>query len=1177
MARFVHLHTHSHYSLLDGLGQIDELIKLAKKYEMPALALTDHGVMYGAIEFYKKAKKAGLKPIIGVEAYVARNGHLNKRPKLDERPYHLILLAKDIVGYQNLVKLTTIAHLQGFYYKPRIDFELLEQYHEGLICSTACTAGELAQHILNGDLPAARGMINRYRELFGRDNFYLEVQSHPHFDKQNIVNESVFALSRETGVPVIATNDIHYPNSDDDYAQDALLCIQTKKVLADADRMSYIGFDLSFKTGEAMAEAFSDYPEAIENTLRIAEACDLELELGKNILPNFPLPAGLSADDYLKELCDKGLVEHFGEKNITPELRERLDYELGVIKKTGYAGYFLIVSDFINWAKDNGIVVGPGRGSAAGSLVSYVTKITNIDPIRYDLVFERFLNPERISMPDIDTDFADSRRDEVLNYVADKYGRDHVAQIITFGTMAARNAIRDVGRVMSLPYNYCDRVAKLVPVGSDLAETCENVPEFKDVLNDADGAKLIAIAKRLEGVCRHASTHACGVVITPESLDSYAPRQFGSNETVVVQYDGHGVEDLGLLKMDFLGLSNLTIIEQTLRIVKKIHGLEIDINKIPLDDEKSFKIFQDGRTTGVFQFESAGMKRYLKQLLPTELEDIIAMVALYRPGPMEYISDYINGKHGRKKPHYLHPKLQPILETTYGVAVYQEQLLRIARDLAGFTYGQADVLRKAVGKKIKELLDEQEHKMVAGMVANGLDKRVAQKIWEFILPFAAYGFNRSHAACYAMIGYQTAWLKANYPAEFMAALLTADQQNLDRIAIEVDECRQMGLEVLPPDINESFADFGVVAVSLASGRPRIRFGLLAVKGLGGNIVAEIIKERKANGKFNDLEDLLMRVKSKDLNKRSLEAMARAGVLDTLLERNAVLCNMDRLLSFIAEFNKSELSSQESLFGASSVMSRARLKLEAAPPLAKKQKLTWEKESLGLYISEHPMAELASIVRNYAVSCSTLKSCADGAQVRVAGVISTIKKILTKKGDPMLFVRVEDTTSEVEILVFPKILAANPHMWQSDNLVIISGTVSDKDGERKVLVDSAATLNIDGLKETLDNFLASSRERSSRSKRFDFNNNSFKSGEIRAASLPPAKIISLKLFEPLDYDISKKLKELILKHQGNHLLELLVARGEAKEKIRTTFKISYSDEFRQAVERLLGEGVIEELK
>lgn len=1183
MAQFVHLHVHSHYSLLDGLGQIDELIKLTKKYDMPAMALTDHGVMYGAIEFYKKAKKAGIKPIIGVEAYVARNGHLNKRAKLDERPYHLILLAKDITGYKNLVKLTTIAHLQGFYYKPRIDFELLELYHEGIICASACTAGELSQHILNNDLDSARAMIARYQKLFGSENFYLEVQSHPHYEKQNIVNEQIYKLSQETGAPVIATNDIHYPNSDDKYAQDVLLCIQTKKVLSDTDRMSYTDFDLSFKSGELMAEAFSDHPEVIENTIKVAEACNLELELGKNILPNFPLPEGFTADEYLKEICEQGLIEHFGVNNITPVLRERLDYELSVIAKTGYAGYFLIVSDFINWAKDHGIIVGPGRGSAAGSLVAYVTKITNIDPVKYDLVFERFLNPERISMPDIDTDFADSHRDDVLNYVAEKYGRDHVAQIITFGTMAARNAIRDVGRAMSLPYNYCDRVAKLIPMGMNLTDTCDSVPEFKDILKDADGSKLIATAKRLEGVCRHASTHACGVVITPESLDSYAPRQNGSGESIVVQYDGHGVEDLGLLKMDFLGLSNLTIIEQTLKIVKKIHEQDIDINHIPLDDPKAFKIFQDGRTTGVFQFESAGMKRYLKQLLPTELEDIIAMVALYRPGPMEYIPDYINGKHGRKKPQYLHPKLKPILETTYGVAVYQEQLLRIARDLAGFTYGQADVLRKAVGKKIKELLDEQAHKMIDGMVENGIDKKVAKQIWEFILPFASYGFNRSHAACYAMIGYQTAWLKANYPAEFMAALLTADQQNLDRIAIEVDECRQMGIEVLAPDINESFADFGVVADTLSSGKPRIRFGLLAVKGLGENIVAEIIKERKENGSFKDLEDLLMRVKSKDLNKRSLEAMAKAGVMDTLLERNAILHHMDKLLSFINEFNKGVSSAQESLFGALSSVGRARLKLDKVAPLDKKQLLTWEKESLGLYISEHPMTDISGVIRNYAVSCATLKSCADGAQVRVAGVISTIKKINTKKGDAMLFVKIEDTTGEVEVLVFPKVLASNPHMWLPDSIVIVSGTVSDKDGERKVLCDSATVLSSVNLKETLDGFLVSSRDNGNK-RRFNFSGNQSgnagvrqKAGEIKVEPNKLEKIINLKLFHPLDYDVSRQLKALILKHQGNNLLELIVTKDLVKEKIRTTFKINYSDDFRLSAEQLLGEGILEELK
>lgn len=1162
--QFVHLHVHSHYSLLDGLGKVDELIKLAKQYDQPAMALTDHGVMYGAIEFYKKAKKAGIKPIVGVEAYVARHGHTDKRPKIDERPYHLVLLAKNETGYRNLTRLTTIAQLEGFYYKPRIDFELLSQYHEGLICSTACAAGELAQHILSNDFVAAKEMIAKYQELFGVDNFYLEVQSHPHHEKQNVINDGVFRLARETGAPVIATNDVHYPNKDDDFAQDVLLCIQTKRTLAETDRMSYIGFDLSFKSTQDMIDAFADHPEVIENTVKIAEACNLELVLGKNVLPFFPLPEGLTADNYLRQLSEEGLIKRFGESGIKPELRERMDYELSVIEKTGYAGYFLIVADFINWAKDNGVVVGPGRGSAAGSLVSFLIGITNIDPVKYGLYFERFLNPERISMPDIDTDFADSRRDDVLNYVAEKYGRDHVAQIITFGTMAARNAIRDVGRVMSLPYNYCDRVAKLIPMGMDLDESCEKVPELKEIQLEDDGKKLLDIARRLEGVVRHASTHACGVVITPEPVDYYAPRQYGSGESIVIQYEGHSVEDLGLLKMDFLGLSNLTIIEQTLRIVRKVEGVEIDINKIPLDDVKSFRIFQDGRTTGVFQFESAGMKRYLKQLQPNDLEDVIAMVALYRPGPMEYIPDYIAGKHGRKKPTYLHLKLKPILEKTYGVAVYQEQLMQIARELAGFTYGQADVLRKAVGKKIKELLDEQEVKMIEGMVAGGIDKSVAKKIWEFILPFASYGFNRSHAACYAMIAYQTAYLKANYPAEFMAALLTSDQQNLDRIAIEVEECRQMGIEVLPPDVNESFADFGVVAESLKTEKPRIRFGLLAVKGLGENIVNEIIEERKRSGKYKDFEDFLSRVKSKDLNKRSLEAMARAGVLDSLAERNSILVNMDKILAFVQELNKEQNVNQNSLFDLSPQIDiSSKLKLESVDPLDKKQKLTWEKEYLGLYVSEHPLSDIQAKIRNYAVACSALKGVADGAEVRVAGVITAVKKIFTKKGDAMLFVKIEDTSGDTEILVFPKVLEQNPHLWQPDSIIICSGKVSDKDGESKVLCDMAAILNHENLEQTMSNFVIAVRERPA--------GNRFRRGA--APKVFVEKTVLLKLPHPLDYNLSKELKRLIADNSGNNALEILIEKPGRRERIMTSFKINYGESLRKNVDSLLGEGSI----
>ncbi|MFA5048856.1 MAG: DNA polymerase III subunit alpha [Patescibacteria group bacterium] len=1164
---FVHLHVHSHYSLLDGLGKIDELIQKAKSCNMPALALTDHGVMYGAVEFYKKAKKAGIKPIIGLEAYVARNGHLNKRPKIDEKPYHLILLAKNETGYKNLVKLTTVAHLAGFYYKPRIDWELLQEHHEGLICSTACLGGELPNNIINGDINGAREMIERYRNLFGEDNFYLEVQDNPSITRQQLVNEKIFILSKELGVPVIATNDVHYPNRDDDYAQDVLLCIQMKKVLSDPDRLSMMGDDWSFKTAEEMQKGFPDHPEVISNTLKIAEKCNLELQLGKPILPDFPLPVGSTPDQYLRELCEKGLVNRFDDNEITEEVRRRMEYELEIIAKTGYAGYFLIVADFINWAKDNGVVVGPGRGSAAGSLVSYLIRITNIDPLKYDLVFERFLNPERISMPDIDTDFADARRDDVLHYVSERYGQDHVAQIITFGTMAARNAIRDVGRVMSLPYNYCDRVAKLIPMFTNLTKAEETVPELKEILAEEQGAKLIRIAKRLEGVVRHASTHACGVVITPESLDSYAPRQFGSqgDGSIVVQYEGHSVEDLGLLKMDFLGLSNLTIIEQTLEIIKKIHGTEIDIEIIPLDDGKAFKLFQQGKTTGVFQFESSGMKRYLKQLLPTELEDIIAMVALYRPGPMEYIPDYIAGKHGRKKPHYLHPKLKPILERTHGVAVYQEQLLQIARDLAGFTYGEADILRKAVGKKIKELLNEQEVKIIKGMTNNGIEEKVAKKIWEFILPFASYGFNRSHAACYAMIAYQTAWLKANYPAEFMAALLTSDQQNLDRIAIEVDECRQMGVDVMPPDINESFSSFTVVAESLKEQRPRIRFGLLAIKGLGENIIKAIIHERKENGSFINFEDFLTRIKNKDLNKRSLEALAKSGCIDSLVARNDLLANMEKILRYIQENNQNQNSGQDSLFSLSPQSGSSGLRLEAAEPLDKRQRLTWEKELLGLYVSEHPMTDFETKIKDSVVSCAILKNCVDGTEVRVAGVITTIKKIFTKKGDAMMFVKIEDTTAEIEILVFPKVLEQNIHLWQSDNIVICAGKVSDKDGESKVLCDRASILSHDNVENILRSFLSASPSRPSN----DFWNKKGATAN-QAVRETQEKTVGLKLESPLDYKLSQNVRDLLFKYPGNHVLELLVIKeGVLSNKIKSSFRINYSLDFAREVEELLG--------
>jgi len=808
--KFSHLHVHSHYSLLDGLTKIDELIAKAKEEGSTSLAITDHGVMYGVIEFYQKCKKAGLKPVIGVEAYLAPVSRLNKIIKADERNYHLVLLAKNQIGYKNLIKLTSIAHLEGFYYKPRIDWEVLKKHGEGLIALTACLSGEIPQLIIAEKLDKARKRILEYAELFGPENFYLELQHHPNLEHQAEVNQALINFSRELNLPLVATNDIHYLNKDDDEPQDVLLCLQTKKKKEDRDRLIMLGGDYSFRSVKEMVEAFKEVPEAIDNTQKIAEACDLEIELGQIQLPYFPVPDGQEIETYLDNLCRRGLVERYGKnyEQIEPAIKERMDYELSVIKKMGWPSYFLIVADFVNWAKSNKIVVGPGRGSAAGSLVSYLLNITNIDPLKYDLLFERFLNPDRISMPDIDMDFADIRRDEVLRYVENKYGKDHVAQIITFGTMAARAAIRDVGRALNYPYGLCDKLAKMIPMFSKIREAVSEIGELKEIYkNDEAARRIIDYAKRLEGVARHASTHACGVVITKEPLTEYVPLQYASSSdrTIISQFSLHPVEDLGLLKMDFLGLKNLTIIESAIKIMKNTRGLEINIDKIPLHDERTYKLFQAGETTGVFQFESSGMKRYLRELKPTEFEDIIAMVALYRPGPMEWIPDYVNGKQGRKKPNYLHQKLEPILAKTHGVAIYQEQVMQIARDLAGFTMADADVLRKAMGKKIPKLLAEQKEKFVDGCVKNGITSQLGEKIFSFIEPFAGYGFNRSHAACYALIGYQTAYLKAHWPTEFMAALLTSDQQNTDRIAIEIDECRHMGIAVSAPDINQSFA------------------------------------------------------------------------------------------------------------------------------------------------------------------------------------------------------------------------------------------------------------------------------------------------------------------------------------------------------------------------------------
>lgn len=1062
---FIHLHSHSHYSLLDGVPKIPELIAAAKKRGMNALALTDHGNMYGAIEFYEEAKKAGIKPIIGLEAYVTNEPLDARNPS--EQLYHLILLAKNTQGYKNLVKLCSISHINGFYYKPRIDMETLKQYSDGLIALSGCLSGEIAKTILSRGVEDAVPVAQKYCDIFGKENFFLEMQKHPSLPQQATVNEGLLQLREKLDIPIVATADSHYIERDDAEAQDVMLCIQTKKLLADTDRMTLRNENLSFTTTEEMRERFSDIPEAVDITQTIADSVNIEIELGKTQLPYFNVPEGITPEVYLRKMCEKGLEERY--ETVTEEIRQRLEYELDIINKTGFASYFLITQDFINWSKQQSIAVGPGRGSAAGSIVAYLTNITDVDPIKYKLLFERFLNPERISMPDIDTDFADIRRDDVLHYVEEKYGKDHVAQIITFGTMAARAAIRDVGRVLGLSYGYCDRLAKLIPMFTTLDEALATVPELSELVNqDTDAERLISIAKKLEGVVRHTSTHACAVVITKEPLDTSVPLQRDQDDgSIITQYSMKPIDDLGLLKMDFLGLKNLTIIEQSLAIIKATTGDEVLIDKIPLDDKKTYALLKKADTIGVFQLESSGMRRYLKQLKPTEIEDIIAMVSLYRPGPMEFIPQYIDGKHGKRTITYINERLKPILSKTYGIAVYQEQVMEIALQLAGFTYGEADVLRKAVGKKIKSLLDEQEHKMIQGMVNNGIHSSVAKEIWEFILPFARYGFNRSHAACYALIAYRTAYLKANYPAQFMAALLTADYGNSERVALEVKHAKEMGIEVLPPDINESFGTFSVVKDRIEEGEShRIRFGLKAIKNVGEHIITVIISERKENGPYTTLENFLQRVQDKDLNKKSLESLIKCGALDCFGERNLMLMNIDVLLQFAKRAQLERDSGQTNLFGGLDESTLPKLTLSPAQPIDQKIQLNWEKELLGLFVSGHPLDRYSAQLREISKPFAELREHPKREALTLIGIVLGNKRIYTKKGDAMLFVSLADDTAEIEAIIFPKIYTETLTLWENDSIVEVTGKLNDKDGTLKIIVDSASLFNPEKLNRTI---------------------------------------------------------------------------------------------------------------
>ncbi len=1046
---FTHLHVHSHYSILDGLPKIDEIIDHVKENDMDSVAVTDHGVLYGAVEFYKKAKKADIKPIIGAEVYVAYEGMEQKRPNVDNKSYHLVLLVKNETGYKNLVKMITEAHLRGFYYKPRIDEKLLEKHHEGLIALTACLQGKIPQYILAGKEKQAKKLALKYKKMFGEDSFYFEIQHHPNIDKQKKINDTLKKWSEEMDIPLVATCDSHYLKPEDGEIQDILMSISTGSNVNDPDRLSLMQDDFSMKSPQAMERIFKDTPEAIENTQKIKELCNFEFELGKTRLPKYPVPEGKNDNEHLRDLCEKGLKERYKEDQLE-EAQERLDYELSIISQTGFSSYFLIVQDFVNWAKENHIVVGPGRGSAGGSIVAYLLKITNIDPLKYDLIFERFLNPGRakVSMPDIDMDFTDKRRGEVIEYLAQKYGKENVAQIITFGTMAAKAAIRDTGRALGYEYSYCDRVAKMIPNGQNLEEALENNVDFRKIYKtDPKAEKLIDSAKKLEGVVRHASTHACGLVIGNEPLPNRVPLQHPSqdDEIIVTQYEMHAIEDIGLLKMDLLGLKNLTIIEDTLKKIYAIHSKNINIDNLPLDDKKTFKLLQKGNTTGVFQLESSGFQRYLKELKPTNIEDIIAMVALYRPGPMQYIPTYIKRKHGQEEVEYLHPDLKPILKSTYGVCVYQEQVMKIAQEMAGYTMAEADILRKAIGKKIAELLRSQKEKFLNGLEENGYSKDLGEEIWSWIKPFAQYSFNKSHAAAYGQIAYQTAYLKAHYPEEFMSSLLTADEKNIDRLGYLMNECRRMGIKVLQPDVNESFDYFSVVP-----DKHQIRFGLAAIKNVGSKLVDEIVEDRKNNGKYKSLDDFLSRIHSRHLNKKSLEALAKAGAFEGMMERNRILKNMEKILAYSKEKRKKEKNGQTGLFDSGAAY-KTEIKLDEKPPAPKEKKLRWEKELLGLYITGHPLDQHKEKLEK-ATALKKAKRQPSDKKVRVGGMITVTKTITTKKGNQMMFMTLKDREENMEIIVFPSTYQKYKSVLEENNLVFISGKVNHRDSEAKIIAE-----------------------------------------------------------------------------------------------------------------------------
>lgn len=1193
---YVHLHNHTQYSLLDGLTKIPELIAFAKETGMQAVGMTDHGTLSGTIEFYKECIAQDIKPIIGIETYVATRKHTDKDPQKDKNRYHLVLLAMNNTGYQNLMRLSTIANLDGYYYFPRIDHDLLEQYNEGLIAMSACLGGEISDALKTDDYARAKELATWYKSVFG-DRYYLEVQDHGHPDapqhsaEQKLVNDGIFKLGAELDIPVVLTCDAHYLKHEDQDAHEILLCVGTGAYLSDEKRMSLKDYQLHvIPPDELIARWGTNHPEVITNTRAVADRCDVAIELGKILIPKFPVPKGETEKTYLDQLAFQGLAWRYGgvseeaaaklsvdeaKQTLPQNVLDRAEYELGIIEKMGFDGYFLIIQDFINWGKDNGIVFGPGRGSAAGSIISYSLKITELDPLRYDLLFERFLNPDRISMPDVDIDIQDTRRDEVIQYCVEKYGKERVANIVTFGRMFARNAVRDVARVLEVPYADADRLAKMIPQPVQgrhipLVESLQNDPDLhREYETNETSHQVLDKALILEGTVRSHGVHAAGVVIAPDDIVKFVPLEMAQKGVVSTQYPMGPIEELGLLKMDFLGLSNLTVIKNALRIIKKVYEVDIDINAIPLDDAKTYQLLSRGDTTGVFQLESAGMKRYLKELQPTVFEDIIAMVALYRPGPMQFIEDFVARKHGRSEITYLHPSMANALQNTYGVLVYQEQVMQLSKDVCGFTGGEADTLRKAIGKKKIDMMRKMKARMIeGGKEVSGVEPSLMEKFWKQLEDFAAYCFNKSHAACYGLIAYQTAYLKAHYPAAFMAALMTSDYDDTDRLSIEISECKKIGIDVLPPDVNESFGEFAVVKE-----KNQIRFGMNAIKNVGQGAVEEILRAR-TTGQFTTIEDFVGAVNTRIVNRKALESLARAGAFDAMADRSTLLHNLDTIVAFGQRIQKERASGQTDLFGGQTqedISSRPTLKLQA--PEAKhtpRELLLWERELLGLYLSQQPLQAFSALLAEQTTALNVLKPEHEGRAVVIGGAITDAREILTRKGQKMAFVRVEDEYGDVELILFPSVYQQTIGLWERDRIVIIRGKVSakDRDGgigtEVKILVDDAREVT----HEQAAAYQATGRkQRVPKPTKQKAGATATKPADDTKPIAPPR--LYVRLLKSDDTGLLQRLKEIVDMTTGEREVVLVLGPDHAKQAVKLPNRIDPSNEVLAALHELVG--------